>query len=185
AQLISLSAQVHRARVQYVDLLQEALEHTLFADAHSIRYGSSLETKGDLSKYEELMSDRLRLRLEAEMYAGACLIGPHRDDFEIRFRGQNLRSFGSAGQQRSALITLDLAAISVYYSKHQNYPIFLIDDVDAELDGNRIERLLEYLEGRSQTFLTTSKRSHFDRFSRRASFYEVNAGIAKDEKELS
>lgn len=180
-QLISLSAQVHRARVEYVELLQEALEHTLFGDALSIRYLSSLEAKGDLSRYEELIADRLRLRLEAEMYAGACLIGPHRDDFEIRFRGQNLRSFGSAGQQRSALITLDLAAISVYHSRHQNYPIFLIDDVDAELDGNRIERLLEYLDGRTQTFVTTSKRSYFERFDQRANFYEVREGRATGE----
>jgi DNA replication and repair protein RecF len=181
AQLISLSAQVHRARVEYVDLLQEALEHTLFGDALSIRYVSALETKGDLSNYEELIADRLRLRLEAEMYAGGCLIGPHRDDFEIRFRGQNLRSFGSAGQQRSALITLDLAAISVYHSRHQNYPIFLIDDVDAELDGSRIERLLEYLDGRTQTFVTTSKRSYFERFNQRANFYEVRDGKATEE----
>ena len=184
-QLISLSAEVHRARIEYVDLLQEALEHTLFGDALSIRYISSLETKGDLSKYEELITERLRLRLEAEMYAGACLIGPHRDDFEIRFRGQNLRSFGSAGQQRSALITLDLAALSVYHSKHQDYPVFLIDDVDAELDGRRIDRLLEYLEGRTQTFVTTSKRNHFERFNSRASFYEVTSGHASEDRALS
>ncbi|MFN2577211.1 MAG: DNA replication/repair protein RecF [Pyrinomonadaceae bacterium] len=180
-QLISLSAQIHGARVEYVELLQEALEHTLFGDALSIRYVSSLETKGDLDRYEELIAERLRLRLEAEIYAGACLIGPHRDDFDIRFRGQNLRSFGSAGQQRSALITLDLAALSVYHSKHQNYPIFLIDDVDAELDGSRIESLLEYLDGRTQTFVTTSKRSYFERFNQRANFYEVRDGLATEE----
>src|SRR5947207_15070300 len=115
------------------------------------------------------------------MYADACLIGAHRDDFEIRFRGQNLRSFGSAGQQRSALITLDLAAISVYHSKHQNYLIFLIDDVDAELDGSRIERLLEYLDGRTQTFVTTSKQSSLARFIQRVNFSEVRVGGATEE----
>ena len=115
------------------------------------------------------------------MFAGACLIGPHRDDFELRFRDRNLRSFGSSGQQRSALITLDLAAISVYYSKVKEYPIFLTDDVDAELDGIRIERLLEYLDGRTQTFVTTSKRNYFERFNQRASFYEVREGITTEE----
>jgi DNA replication and repair protein RecF len=115
------------------------------------------------------------------MYAGACLIGPHRDDFEIRFGDRNLRSFGSSGQQRSALITLDLAAISVYHFKHQEYPIFLIDDVDAELDGTRIERLLEYLDGRTQTFVTTSKRNYFERFNQKANFFEVNDGRAISE----
>jgi DNA replication and repair protein RecF len=178
SQLISLGTQVHRARTRYVELLTEALEHALFGDALSIRYVSSLESKGDLGNYERLISDRLGLRMEAEMYAGACLIGPHRDDFELRFRDRNLRSFGSSGQQRSALITLDLAAISVYHFKHQDYPIFLIDDVDAELDGIRIERLLEYLDGRTQTFVTTSKRNFFERFESQARFYEIHDGQA-------
>jgi DNA replication and repair protein RecF len=178
SQLISLGTQVHRARTRYVELLTEALDHALFGDALSIRYVSSLESKGDLGNYERLISDRLGLRMEAEMYAGACLIGPHRDDFELRFRDRNLRSFGSSGQQRSALITLDLAAISVYHFKHQDYPIFLIDDVDAELDGIRIERLLEYLDGRTQTFVTTSKRNFFERFESQARFYEIHDGQA-------
>jgi len=185
SQLISLSTQIHRARTRYVALLTEALEQNLFGDTLSIRYVSSLESKGDLANYEQLISERLGLRLEAEMYAGSCLIGPHRDDFEIRFGDRNLRSFGSSGQQRSALITLDLAAISVYYFKHQEYPIFLIDDVDAELDGARIERLLEYLDGRTQTFVTTSKRNYFERFHRKANFYEVRDGRAFPETEFA
>jgi DNA replication and repair protein RecF len=184
-QLINLATQIHRARMRYVDLLNQALEHNLFHDDISIRYVSSLEGKGDLSNYRSLITARLQLRMQAELFAGACLIGPHRDDLLVLFGGRDIRSFGSSGQQRSALITLDLAAISVYYSKHQNYPIFLIDDVDAELDGNRINGLLEYLDGRTQTFITTSKRSHFERFENRANFYEVCGGVATPEQALT
>jgi DNA replication and repair protein RecF len=183
-QLISLSAQIHRARTEYVELLRDALEHSLFGDTLSIRYVSSLEGKGDLGNYEDLIAERLQIRMPAELFAGACLIGPHRDDLSVLFGDRNLRSFGSSGQQRSALITLDLAAISVYHSEHQDYPIFLIDDVDAELDGIRIERLLEYLDGRTQTFVTTSKRSHFERFNHRANFYEVREGAATEQTDL-
>jgi len=183
-QLVSLSAEIHKSRTAYVSLLNGALEHSLFGDTLSIHYVSSLEGKGDLSNYEELIAERLQTRLQAEVFAGACLIGPHRDDLSVLFGDRNLRSFGSSGQQRSALITLDLAAISVYHSEHQDYPIFLIDDVDAELDGIRIERLLEYLDGRTQTFVTTSKKSHFERFSRRAHFYEVSGGQAREESVL-
>jgi DNA replication and repair protein RecF len=183
-QLVSLSAQIHRARTAYVELLNNALEHSLFGDTLSIRYVSSLEGKGNLDDYEELMAQRLQIRMQAEVFAGACLIGPHRDDLSVLFGDRNLRSFGSSGQQRSALITLDLAAISVYHSEHQDYPIFLIDDVDAELDGIRIERLLEYLDGRTQTFVTTSKKNHFERFSQRAHFYEVSEGQAREDAAL-
>ena len=87
-----------------------------------------------------------------------------------------MRAYGSSGQQRSALIILDLAAISVYYSWHQEYPLFLIDDVDAELDRKRIGYLLEYLEGRTQTFVTTSKESLVEQFVARARIYRIQAG---------
>ena len=89
-----------------------------------------------------------------------------------------MKVFGSAGQQRSALLLLDLAAISVYNSWHGDYPLFLIDDVDAELDERRIGFLLEYLENRTQTFITTSKQTHLEDFLERARVYEIVDGAA-------
>ena len=176
-QLIRLSSEIHRARSEYVGRLNEVLERRLFErEDISIRYVSSLEGKGDLSDYEALIAERLQLRLQAEIAAGYSLIGPHRDDLEILFDGREMRAFGSSGQQRSALIILDLAAISVYYSWHNEYPLFLIDDVDAELDRKRISYLLGYLEGRTQTFITTSKESLVEEFVKRANVYRVNNG---------
>ncbi len=68
------------------------------------------------------------------------------------------------GQQRSALLILQLANLSVYYSQHQEYPLFLLDDIDAELDYKRIGGLLEYLSDKTQTFVTTSKESFVEKF---------------------
>lgn len=185
-QLVKLSTEIHRARTDYVDRLNEALERRLFGkEGITIRYVSSLDGKGDLSDYEALIADRLRIRLPAEIAAGYSLIGTHRDDLEILFDGREIRPFGSSGQQRSALILLDLAAISVYYSLHQEYPLFLIDDVDAELDRKRIGYLLEYLEGRTQTFITTSKESLVEQFVARASVYHVTSGTVVHEASKS
>lgn len=177
-QLIKLSAEMHRARVDYIERLNSVLQHRLFErEELTIRYVSSLEGKGDLSDYETLIAARLQLRQQAEIAAGYSLIGPHRDDLEILFDGREVRAFGSSGQQRSALIILDLAAISVYHSWHHEYPLFLIDDVDAELDRKRIGFLLEYLEGRTQTFITTSKESLVEQFVSRASVYRIKDGL--------
>jgi DNA replication and repair protein RecF len=177
-QLISLSTEIHRARTDYIQRLNDVLERRLFdREDITIRYVSSLEGKGDLSDYGSLIAERLRIRLQAEIAAGYSLIGPHRDDLEILFDGREMRAFGSSGQQRSALIILDLAAISVYYSWHNEYPLFLIDDVDAELDRKRISYLLEYLEGRTQTFITTSKESLVEQFVARANVYHVSNGL--------
>jgi DNA replication and repair protein RecF len=182
-QLVQLGAQVHKLRSQYIDRINSVLERGLFERREiQIRYVSSLEGKGDLSDYESLLSHRLRIRVEAELAAGKSLIGPHRDDMQVLLDGREMRAFGSAGQQRSALLLLDLAAISLYNSWHGDYPIFLIDDVDAELDEKRIRHLLEYLEGRTQTFITTSKRGHVEGFLSRASIYKIDEGkVVSDE----
>ena len=181
-QIIALGATIHRARCDYVERLTQSLQQRLFErEEVTIRYVSALEGKGDLEDYEALLKERLRLRLNAEIASGYSLIGPHRDDLEILFDGRDIRTYGSSGQQRSALILLDLAAISVYYSWHNEYPLFLMDDVDAELDKKRIGHLLEYLEGRTQTFVTTSKNDLIKGFAARAKLIEVRDGVAFDD----
>ena len=175
--LTKIAAELHRARTDYIVRINEVLERGLFEQREvHITYVSSLEGKGDTGDYQSLLSHRLKLRLQAELSAGRSLIGPHRDDLEILLEGREMRVFGSAGQQRSALLLLDLAAISLYNSWHGDYPLFLIDDVDAELDERRIRHLLEYLESRTQTFITTSKRSHLEGFLSRANVYQIEDG---------
>ena len=180
-QIVLLGATIHRARRDYAERLTNSLQQRLFErEEVTIRHVSALEGKGDLGDYESLLSERLRLRLQAEIASGYALIGPHRDDLEILFDGRDIRTYGSSGQQRSALILLDLAAISVYYSWHNEYPLFLMDDVDAELDRRRIGHLLEYLEGRTQTFITTSKNDLIKGLAARANLVEVRDGVAAD-----
>jgi DNA replication and repair protein RecF len=181
-QLVSLSARVHRGRVRFVERLNEVLEKRLFGvEEISIRYLSSLEGKGDVTQYEALIEERLRLRVHAEVIAGHALIGAHRDDLEIKLDGHDIRRYGSAGQQRSALLLLILAAIEVFKSTRGEYPLFLLDDVDAELDYQRIGVLLNYLSGKSQTFVSTSKESFLEKFGENARIFSVENGVAKSQ----
>lgn len=178
-QLAALAVRIHKARIRFVERLNEVLEKKLFGSEEvSIRYASSLEGKGDLADYAALIEERLKLRVQAELVSGYSLIGPHRDDLEILFDGHDLRKFGSSGQQRSALLLLQLANLSVYHSQHQEYPLFLLDDIDAELDYRRIGQLLEYLQNKTQTFVTTSKESFVEKFRREAEIFTVENGRA-------
>ena len=178
-QLVSLAAKIHKARLRYVERLQEVLQRKLFGKEEiSIRYASSLEGKGDLSDYAALLTERLKLRVQAELANGYSLIGTHRDDLEINFDGHDLRAFGSSGQQRSALLLLQLANLSVYYSQHNEYPVFLLDDIDAELDYKRIGQLLEFLADKTQTFVTTSKESFIEKFGENAKIFTISEGNA-------
>jgi len=176
-QLVKLAVSIHHEREGYVAGLNTQLERQFFDRRDlTVRYVSSLEGRGDLSNYEAILRERINLRQAAELASGHSLIGPHRDDLEILLDGREIRVYGSSGQQRSALLLLDLAAISLYNSVSNDQPVFVIDDVDAELDELRIRRLLEYLENRTQTFITTSKRSHVEDFFSRANVYEIGDG---------
>jgi DNA replication and repair protein RecF len=182
-QLIHLATRIYKARIRYVERLNEVLEKRLFGKEElSIRYASALEGKGDLSDYAALLAERLKLRVQAELVAGHTLIGTHRDDLDILFDGHDLRKYGSSGQQRSALLILQLANLSVYYSQHQEYPLFLLDDIDAELDYKRIGQLLEYLSDKTQTFVTTSKESFVEKFGGAAKIFRVAEGKILDEE---
>jgi DNA replication and repair protein RecF len=185
-QLVRLGVLINQARTEYVAGLNSALAQQLFERRDiTTRYISALENKGDMSDYESLLRSRISLRMAAEVAAGHALIGPHRDDLEIHLEGREIRVYGSSGQQRSALLLLDLAAISLYNLASNNHPVFIIDDVDAELDEGRIRHLLEYLENRTQTFITTSKRSHVEEFFSRASVYEIEEGKVRSRSSLA
>lgn len=68
-------------------------------------------------------------------------VGPHRDDLELRLGGRPLRAFGSTGQHRSAAIALKLLELETIGRSAGAAPALLLDDVFAELDGERQERL--------------------------------------------
>ena len=180
-QLILHAARIYKARMRFVERLNEVLEKKFFdREEVSIRYVSTLEGKGDLSDYANLLAERLKLRVQAELAAGYALIGTHRDDLNILFDGHDMRKYGSSGQQRSALLILQLANLSVYYSQNQEYPLFLLDDIDAELDYKRIGQLLEFLQDKTQTFVTTSKESFIEKFGGGAKIFTVSNGKTFD-----
>ena len=186
-QLVDLGSAIHHARVDYVQRLDAMLAdkdsgRALFgAERVSVRYRSQLEGKGDLDNYAGLFRERLAIRLPAEISAGHSLIGPHRDDLEILVEGREIARFGSAGQQRSALFLLDLAQVYIYNIVYEESPVLLIDDIDAELDRSRIEAVLSELEGRVQTFVSTSRRGIANRYRDRASLFLVENGRASRE----
>ena len=180
-QLVALAGKVHKARVRFVERINAVLQRKLFGrEELAVRYVSSLEGKGDLADYEGLVAERLKLRARAEIYAGYSLIGPHRDELLINFDGHEMRKYGSSGQQRSALLSLLLANVEVFYEQQSEYPLFLIDDIDAELDYRRIGTLLDYLEGKTQTFVTTSKESFVERFGGGAVVIGVKEGVPEE-----
>lgn len=99
---------------------------------------------------ESLSEDRAR---------GMTTVGPHRDDLVLDVGGRRLREFGSTGQQRSAAIALKLLEISTLRAARGTEPVLLLDDVFAELDRERQNRLALRLLGpeERQVFVTSPR----------------------------
>ncbi|MCP4361978.1 MAG: DNA replication/repair protein RecF [Chloroflexi bacterium] len=103
-------------------------------------------------------------RFEAELTAveakdlarGTTSIGPHRDDWRFLLNGRALSSYGSRGQQRSALLALKIAEIQWMTAITGDQPILLLDEVMAELDEQRRAALLQTVQSVQQAILTAT-----------------------------
>jgi DNA replication and repair protein RecF len=78
-----------------------------------------------------------------EMKRGLTLVGPHRDDLLLLLDGRELRTFGSAGQQRSAALALRLREAATVHAALGAPPLLLLDDPFAELDPSRSAAALQ------------------------------------------
>lgn len=102
---------------------------------------------------------RLERYVDKEIAAGMTLIGPHRDDFDVKIKKEgkerSLHIFGSRGEQRTAIFSLKLAELEFMFEKTKERPLLLLDDIFSELDSHRRERLLEVIP-KQQTILSTA-----------------------------
>lgn len=87
-------------------------------------------------------------------------IGPHRDDLALRLGDHTLREYGSTGQHRSAAIALKLLELETIEAATGSCPALLLDDVFAELDGQRQEHLAHRIFGSrsAQVFISSPRR---------------------------
>ncbi len=80
-----------------------------------------------------------------ELRRGVTLVGPHRDDLQLLLGGRELRTFGSAGQHRTAAIALRMCESATVQAVLGAPPLLLLDDPFAELDARRAHAILGLL----------------------------------------
>jgi DNA replication and repair protein RecF len=90
-----------------------------------------------------------------ELERGVCLVGPHRDDLELRIGDLPARGYASHGESWSAALALRLAAYELLRDGGDD-PVLLLDDVFAELDTGRRERLAGVAAGAEQVIVTAA-----------------------------
>jgi len=184
-QFINMAIKIVMKRFEFLQLLQnwaKPIHHGISRGLEEleIAYKPSVDVleDQDLSKmkarYEEKFG-KLKMR---EIERGTTLFGPHRDDLLFFVNGRDVSTFGSQGQQRTTALSVKLAEIELIHSEIKEYPILLLDDVLSELDDYRQSHLLNTIQGKVQTFVTTTSVDGIDHQTlKEASMFEVASGV--------
>ena len=123
----------------------------------AIRYRTSIDAEDDVSAeyYEAALLGAMARRRDAELERGVCLVGPHRDDLELRLGDQMAKGYASHGESWSMALSLRLAAYELLRTDGSD-PVLLLDDVFAELDAARRRALAEVAASAEQVLVTAA-----------------------------
>ncbi len=144
----ALGSQLVVGRIETVEQLAPrfaALTAELGLESATIAYSGDRPTVGGLDQ-----------RLERDLERGLTSLGPHLHDLQIEADGRELRSYGSQGEQRVAVLALVLAEAEVIAERTGAPPLVLLDDVLSELDDTRRRALASILVEGSQTIITAT-----------------------------
>jgi len=113
--------------------------------------------------YDNLLAHLLQIE-EQEKHQERSLAGPHLDDFDIFIDSHSARNFSSQGQKRSIAIAMRLVQTELIIEKDDDTPILMFDDVLADLDKMRAERIIGMLKGKHQIFIATPNITNYRSF---------------------
>jgi DNA replication and repair protein RecF len=150
AQVAELGTRLDTARVELVELLAPGFTET----------AAALGLEEAVLSYDGpgLTAAELEARLDRDLDRAITGAGPHLRDASITAGERELRSFGSQGEQRTAVLALVLAEAQVLTERRREPPLLLLDDVFSELDTERRGALLAALPGEGQTVITATHR---------------------------
>jgi DNA replication and repair protein RecF len=146
--LVSLGEALVEARRRTVDAVGprfSAYASRLGLEAATLAYEGTSPTEAELES-----------RFDRDLERGVTGAGPHLHDVDLRAGGRELRSFGSQGEQRIAVLALVLAEAEVLSQTASGTPLVLLDDVLSELDAERRRALGDIVAAGGQTIVTTT-----------------------------
>lgn len=156
-QLAKYGARIHAKRLMFIEKLNRyasILHHQIsnHQETLDIHYESSYQ--GNVSEAD--IYALYKSNVQEDLRRGVTTLGIHRDDLIFYVNGIDVSRFGSQGQQRTAALAVKLSLIDFIKDAIGHYPIVLLDDVLSELDDTRQSQLLDCIQDRVQTFVTTT-----------------------------
>ena len=153
--LIDYGIEIYQKRKRYIENINKYLKDIF----------KNINNKGDLrieyvSSFNDLTEEQIIKKYqqneEKDMLLGSTQLGVHHDDFMFYLDNKKIKDFGSEGQQKNCIIAYKLSQIEYFKNNLNKLPILILDDLFSELDSNKINNILNYLDENIQTFITTT-----------------------------
>ncbi|MGK7943356.1 MAG: DNA replication/repair protein RecF [Microcystaceae cyanobacterium] len=167
-QLAEMGSRVTRRRARVIERLYPIACHwhekiSQQTEKLEINYNPNINWQNDdPEQVKAAFLQKIEERRLVEQQLGATVVGPHRDDIIFTIDQNPAKSYGSQGQQRTLVLALKLAELQLIEEVIGEPPLLLLDDVLAELDPQRQNQLLETIQERFQTLITTTHLQSFD-----------------------
>jgi DNA replication and repair protein RecF len=182
-QLATLGARVVQRRHRMLGRLEplaQSWHQAISGKTEHLALEYSPNVRHDLAQPEQLFPEflvQMQGKAIAEYHQATSLVGPHRDEVHLTINQTPARQYGSQGQQRTLVLALKLAELQLIEEVIGEPPILLLDDVLAELDLNRQNQLLDAIQDRFQTLITTTHLGAFDaKWLQSAEIFSVETG---------
>ena len=143
-------------------------------------YETEPELPEDINITAKNFANQLEISKDEEIRRKQSCVGPHRDDIIFYINGTDSSKYASQGQQRTIVLALKLAEITMIKDKTGFSPVLLLDDVLAELDDLRQNYLLKSINSNTQTIITSVDTLLFDEdFLKDVAIYNIEQGQIK------
>ena len=159
--LVEREIDIYQERNNFINLINENVSK-IYKDIIGISdFKVIYEPNIDLERFDiEYLKEKLMTKynnsLNKEIENGMTLYGPHRDDIKFLIGNDDIKIYGSQGQQKVAIIALKLSEIEIFKSITGSYPIILLDDVFSELDIKTRNKLINYISKDIQVIITSN-----------------------------
>lgn len=182
--LIEKAIIIYQKRNEYINLINININN-FFKDISGdnnilLKYIPNIEF--DDFEYETIrkkLKHTFKKNYLKELNYGMTIYGPHRDDFVFEYNGNDLKYYGSQGQQKVAVLSFKLSEISIFNDICNSKPVLLLDDIFSELDIKKRNKLLKIINMNDiQSIITTTDLRNINKkYVENAFVFSVKNGI--------
>ena len=162
---VDLAVSIYLYRYNFIEKINEYIgDKYYFISGDSglvVRYITDIDIS-DRNTMKKVLLDKLVDSYNREVMYGNTLIGPHKDNFCFYLNENNLSLYGSQGQLKMSILALKMAEIDVFKKITGETPVLLLDDIFSELDIEKRNKLIKFLNDDIQTIMTTTDLSEID-----------------------